>query len=110
VVVTARPRAILLARPKAGARVSAPPLLVWAPVRKASYFNVQLWRGKTKLLSVWPNRARYRLARTWRYEGRARRLTPGVYTWFVWPGLGARSQAKYGAMLGSSTFVVLPPQ
>jgi hypothetical protein len=110
VVVTARPRAILLARPTAGARVTAPPLLVWAPVRTASYFNVQLWRGKTKLLSVWPNAARYRLARTWSYEGQARRLAPGVYTWYVWPGLGPRSQARYGAMLGSSTFVVLPPQ
>jgi hypothetical protein len=110
VVVTARPRAILLARPKAGARVSAPPLLVWAPVRTASYFNVQLWRGKTKLLSVWPNSARYKLTRSWRYEGQARRLTPGVYTWYVWPGIGARSAARYGAMLGSSTFVVLPPQ
>ena len=67
-------------------------------------------KALTKLLSVWPESARYRLTRTWRFEGSARRLTPGVYTWYVWPGLGPRSQAKYGAMLGSSTFVVLPPQ
>jgi hypothetical protein len=109
VVVTARPRAVLLARPKAGQRVTRPPLLVWAPVRKASYFNVQLWRGNQKLLSAWPNRARLQLQRTWTYDDRVRRLAPAVYTWYVWPGLGPRSAAKYGPMLGKSTFRVVPP-
>jgi hypothetical protein len=109
VVVTARPRAVLLARPRAGARVTRPPLLVWAPVRKASYFNVQLWRGNQKLLSTWPADARLQLSRTWRYDGRVRQLEPGVYTWYVWPGIGPRSAAKYGPMLGKSTFRVAPP-
>ena len=110
VVVTARPRAVLLARPTAGQRVTRPPLLVWAAVPTASYFNVQLWRGGRKLLSAWPVASRLQLGRTWRYEGRARSLEPGVYTWFVWPGIGPRSAAKYGPMLGKSTFVVVRPQ
>jgi hypothetical protein len=109
IVVTARPRAILLARPKTGQRVARPPLLVWAPMRNASYFNLQLWRGKQKLLSTWPDRARFQLRRSWTYGGRPRRLTPGVYTWYVWPGIGARSAARYGPMMGRSTFIVVSP-
>ena len=87
--------------------MTRPPLLAWAPVRGASYFNVQLWRAGRKLLSAWPERARLQLDRTWRYDGRLRRLEPGVYTWYVWPGLGPRSRARYGPMLGKSTFVVV---
>jgi HYR domain len=107
VVVTARPKAVLLARPRPGQRVFSPPLLRWVPVPAASYFNVQLWRGRTKLLSAWPNLARYQLTRTWTYDGRLWRLQPGLYTWYVWPGLGPRSRATYGEMLGVSTFVVV---
>jgi HYR domain len=107
VVVRARPRAVLLVRPRAGQRVVAPPLLRWVPVPAASYFNVQLWRGRTKLLSAWPSLARYQLTRTWTYDDRVRRLQPGVYTWYVWPGLGPRSRATYGELLGVSTFVVV---
>ena len=110
VVVTAKPRAVLLGRPLPGQRVTAPPLLLWAPVGTASYFNVQLWRGKQKLLSAWPRRARYQVARTWRYDGRVHRLAPGRYTWYVWPGLGPRGAARYGPMLGKRNFIVLPAQ
>ena len=109
VVVTAKPTAVLLAAPRAGQRVTAPPLLRWAPVR-ASYFNVQVWRGNRKLLSAWPDAARYRLSRSWTYEGSVQRLVPGVYTWYVWPGIGSRAAARYGPMLGKSTFIVLAPQ
>lgn len=108
VVVRATPIAQLLARPKAGARVTAPPLLRWAPVGRASYFNVQLWRGRVKVLSAWPTFARLQLARTWVYGGKRQSLAPGVYTWYVWPGLGSRAAARYGPMLGSRTFVVRP--
>jgi hypothetical protein len=107
VVVRATPQAILLASPKPGQRVSRPPLLRWAPVGKASYFNVQLWRGKQKVLSAWPSFARYQLQRSWRYDGKRFALTPGVYTWYVWPGIGAKAAVKYGPLLGSRTFVVV---
>jgi hypothetical protein len=29
-----------------------------------------------------------------------------VYRWYVWPGFGRISAARYGRLLGSSTFVV----
>ena len=34
------------------------------------------------------------------------RLRPGTYTWFVWPGIGPQSQARYGALLGQRTFTI----
>jgi hypothetical protein len=33
-------------------------------------------------------------------------MTKGVYTWYVWPGYGAREAAKYGPLMGSATFQV----
>ena len=35
--------------PKPGTKVRKPPLLRWAPPANASYYNVQLFRGKTKV-------------------------------------------------------------
>src|SRR5205814_759213 len=42
-----------LLTPAPGERVTARPRLTWAPIRGASYYNVQLVRGGT-ILSVWP--------------------------------------------------------
>jgi hypothetical protein len=94
-----------LLTPAPGARVKAPPFLVWTAVKKASYYNVQLVRG-TKVLSAWPARPGFRLRRTWSYNGRRYRLRPGAYRWYVWPGFGRISESRYGRLLGSTTFVV----
>jgi hypothetical protein len=104
--VTATPQARLVA-PANSARLASPPMLSWTPVRGATYYNVQLFRdGKTKLLSVWPTRAKLQLQRSWRYDGRRYTLKPGRYRWFVWPGFGKRRAAHYGHMIGSWTFVI----
>ena len=93
--------------PLPGAQVKSPPRLAWAPLKKATYYNVQLIRNGRKILSAWPLRPTYRLRRTWSYEGRRYRLRPGTYRWYVWPGLGPISAARYARQaLGSSTFVV----
>ncbi len=105
VVVTATPS--LLATPEYGARLAKPPLLRWAPVAAAEYFNVQLYRNGTKILSAWPNVGRLQLAPRWQYGRNTYTLEPGVYTWYVWPGLGARADVRYGALLGRSSFVVV---
>lgn len=91
--------------PLPGTTVTSPPNLVWAAVKGASYYNVQLIRGQ-KVLSAWPARPGFQLRRTWVYRGRRYRLQPGVYRWYVWPGFGRISAANYGRRLGSSTFVV----
>jgi hypothetical protein len=91
--------------PVAGERVSTPPILHWTPVRRATYYNVQLYRGRKKILSAWPARPRLQLKAQWSFEGRRYRLQPGRYHWYVWPGFGKRSAVRYGAMIGKSTFV-----
>lgn len=95
-----------LLAPRDGARVTDAPLLVWRPATRASYYNVQLFRGKTKVLSAWPTRARFRLRARWTYLGRQQRLAPGTYRWFIWPRLGRGAKGHYGALLGQSTFTV----
>jgi hypothetical protein len=94
----------LLKSPLVGAVVKAPPLLRWAPPRLATYYNVQVFYGPQKVLSAWPSRARQQLTRSWSYQGRSIRLRKGTYRWYVWPGFGPRSAARYGQLLGTSTF------
>ena len=110
VVVSATPVALLLASPRPGAKVTKPPVLRWASVRSAKYFNVQLYRGGQKILSAWPVASRLALKGKWTYEKRKYSLRPGVYTWYVWPGIGPRSAAAYGPLLGKSSFAVLKPR
>jgi len=120
VVVLVVPKAALLARPANGERVEAPVELAWVPTRGASYYNIQIFRlsggdsvassSGAKVLSAWPARARFTLGSAWEYEGRAEELRPGVYAWYVWPGLGARARAHYGKPLGRSVFVVTAPK
>jgi hypothetical protein len=111
--VTATPKrrrtAPRLRLPSANAliRASTPPLLRWTSVRRARYYNVQLYRKGRKVLSAWPQRPRYQVERRWRYAGEQQRLSQGRYVWYVWPGYGDRSQANYGGMVGRRAFVVV---
>jgi hypothetical protein len=100
--ITPGPR---LLSPAENAAVTAPPLLRWTSVRGAGYYNVQLYRGR-KLLSVWPVHSGLQLSRAWRYAGNEYRLTPGRYSWYVWPGIGAFGAARYGPLIGHRSFVV----
>jgi hypothetical protein len=106
VAAIARPTAPKLVQPPNGARVTAPPSLAWVRVANAAYYNVQLFRGTRKILSVWPTSNRFTLPRTWTFGGRRQTLAPGVYRWYVWAGFGPRTRAQYGPVLGESTFVV----
>ena len=98
--------AALLTAPRDGRVVRGSVQLAWAAVPHAGYYNVQLYRGAQKLLSAWPAKARRALAKRWVYQGRQVRLAKGFYRWYVWPGFGARLQAKYGHLLGTGTFAV----
>jgi hypothetical protein len=93
--------------PLPGAAVAAPPTLAWASVKGAAYYNVLLMRGR-KIFAAWPTRTSFRLPKTWRYKGRRYRLRPGVYRWYVFPGFGRISAARYGRLLGGSSFVFRP--
>jgi hypothetical protein len=82
-VVSAVPTSSSLLAPARGARLAAPPLLEWKPVSKATYYNVQLYRGKRKVLSTWPRAEKLQLAASWRFDGSRRKLVPGRYRWYV---------------------------
>jgi hypothetical protein len=101
--VVAKPSGPLLS-PAAGAKVSAPPRLVWKAVGDVSRYHVQLWRSG-RILSAWPKGTSFQLRRTWTYQGRRYRLSPGTYRWYVWPYDG-RAKRKFGPLVGSSSFVV----
>ena len=90
-----------------GARLGSPPKLSWVATASARYYNVQLFRGSTKILSVWPSTTSYLLKRTWTYGGQRYRLTPATYRWYVWPGFGDRKDARYGSLLGTSSFAIV---
>jgi hypothetical protein len=95
-----------LISPAPGARVERPPLLGWAPVPRARYYNVLLvYRGK-RVFAAWPLRPQLQLGRSWTYRGRRYRLRPGRYRWYVFPGYGSLRAGNFGRLLGGSTFVV----
>jgi hypothetical protein len=91
--------------PQAGAIMTAPPMLTWRSDKRATYYNVQVWR-RGRIFSAWPTRNSIKLTRTWTYDGRRYRLSPGRYRWYVWPGYGLRAQGNFGRLIGSSSFVV----
>lgn len=107
VAIVAAPKVLMLVSPPDGARLRRPPLLRWRPVAGADYYNVQLFRGRTKMLTIWPVKTAFQLQSSWPYGGHRELLAPGLYRWYVFPGYGPRSANKYGAVLGPSTFALV---
>jgi hypothetical protein len=104
--LSAKPSALYATSPARSARLRKPPMLRWPPVSGAGYYNVQLFRGKHKILSTWPTLNHLLLQRTWHFHGRLRRLKPGHYRWFVWPGFGARPAQRYGPLVAHLGFYI----
>jgi hypothetical protein len=96
-----------LLSPAKGARLEKPPLLDWERVKRATYYNVQLYRGHKKVLTRWPRSSELQLPEKWRFAGVRRRFGPGSFTWFVFPAFGERSDRRFGELLGKSTFRVV---
>jgi hypothetical protein len=100
------PPSALLRSPRDGRIVRRPPLLRWTPVRKATFYNVQVYYRGQKILSAWPAKPRRTLARRWAYGGHRFSMRRGTYIWYVWPGFGPRAKSRYGQLLGQGTFKV----
>ena len=95
-----------LYNPAAGARVKSPVVFEWLGVEKATYYNLQVWCGKRKVLTAWPKKPRLVVPRKGKFAGRAYTL-PKVGTlcrWYVWPGFGRFADRRYGKLAGQSTF------
>jgi hypothetical protein len=81
-------------------------VFVWLPVRGASHYKVEFFRGGRKVFQATTATARLALPRRWTFKGRRFEVTPGVYGWSVRPGFGARSKASYGATIVASRWTV----
>jgi hypothetical protein len=96
----------MLISPKQGAKLRAPLRVRWRAAPKATFYNAQLYRSGTKVLSAWPRTAQMTVQDTWRYKGHRYRLKAGQYTVYVWPGFGPLQLGRYGQLLGQSSFRV----
>jgi hypothetical protein len=95
--------ALISPGPRASRKHGRPQTFRWTPVRHAAYYNLQIFRDGRKVLSAWPDRPRYRLKSRWMYAGAKHRLAKGTYSWYVWPGYGARSERRFGQRIGHRT-------
>jgi hypothetical protein len=93
-----------LFNPSAGARVKAPILLEWLAVPNATFYNVQVWCGRRKILTAWPKRPRLVVPRVGKFAGKKYTLPRGACKWYVWPGHGRLTERRYGRLAGLSTF------
>jgi fibronectin type 3 domain-containing protein len=83
--------------PAPRAKVHGKVRLSWPLVKRAKYYNVQIYAGKKRILVSWPARRSLQLPRA--------KLKRGTkYTWYVWPGLGAKAKAHYGKLIGKNVF------
>ena len=92
--------------PIEGAVVRRPPVVSWSPVKNARFYNLQLWRGKSKLLTTWVRTPKLALKQRWTFQGKPRKLDNGRYKAYVWAALGTRAKPRYGKLLGQVGFVV----
>ncbi len=84
-------------RPAPRAKVHGKVRLSWPVAKGAKYYNVQVYAGKTRILVSWPAGRVLQLPRA--------KLKRGTtYTWYVWPGLGAKAKAHYGKLIGKNAF------
>ncbi len=104
-VVAGLPKVLTLQKLPYVPRVSEQPILRWPAVRGARYYNVQLYRGSKRVFASWPTRNHLGLPARWKWAGHRRQLSPGLYRWYVWAGIGRRSFARYRA-LGNAQFIV----
>ena len=91
--------------PAPGTVTQVAPLVRWVADPKARFYNVQVYRGRAKVLSRWPTRSPFRIPRSWVFNGRRVTLEPGTYRIFVWPAFGSTKHPRYGKLLGQTSFV-----
>jgi hypothetical protein len=101
------PKVLTLRRTSYVPRAAPNPILRWGRVGGARYYNVQLFRGKKRVLAAWPGKHQLGVPAAWKWDGRRFRLRPGHYRWYVWAGFGPRSFAQYRTV-GSAEFIVAP--
>jgi hypothetical protein len=85
-------------------------LFAWLSDRRARYYHVRFSKGTRTVFEAWPTDARVTVPLRGRFRGRSFAFTPGRYRWAVRPAFGLRSQARYGAPIVRSVWVVGPEE
>ncbi len=78
----------------------------WVRVPNATYYFVQLHRGRRQIFEARPSRPRFVFPSRWTFEGRRYRLTAGRYRWSVRPGFGRPSTGRHGREIVRATLIV----
>jgi hypothetical protein len=86
--------------PENGSELRGTVRLTWKKPKRATFFNVQLYLGSTRITQAWPKNASFKIPRSKLKKGK-------TYTWYVWPGVGKKSAGRYGTIIGKSTFTYL---
>jgi hypothetical protein len=81
-------------------------VLDWQPAAGATFYDVVLWRNRKRILDIWPTAPRTVLPGRWTYRGARRRLRPGRYLWFVYPGFDRSGARTYGRLRAYGTLFV----
>ena len=92
--------------PVEGEVVKRPPVVNWAKVPKARFYNVQLWRGDVKLLTIVAavtEAGASPVLDVWREEAT---VAPRALPAPIWPAFGTVKAPRYGKAVGQVTFVV----
>jgi hypothetical protein len=85
-------------RPTTGSSVTISPRLTWTAQTGTAYYNVQLFRNGSRVLTGWPTTAAFSIP--------AGKLKPGTYVWFVWPAVKhGTGDPTFGKLIGRATFV-----
>ena len=73
--------------------------LRWKRVARATGYNVQVFRGRRRVMNAWSRDTRLRVPFGVLKQGR-------TYVWVVWPANGPRRVARFALPVGRSTFAV----
>ena len=79
---------------------------VWVPTARARYYEVEFFRGGTRIFETRVERPELTLPAHWTYAGRRYTLTRGRYEWRVRPGFGRSGGARLGRAVVRSSLVV----
>ena len=86
-------------RPTTGSSVRTAPRLTWKAQGRTAYYNVQVFRNGSRVLTGWPSKPAFSIPRG--------KLRPGTYVWFVWPAVRHPGKpATFGRLIGRATFVL----
>jgi hypothetical protein len=66
----------------------------WAPVEGASGYDVEFFRGATRVYAERTTTPSLEIPARWRHDGVSRSFRPGEYKWYVWPVIADRRASR----------------